>query len=227
LREDFSALLTKAREQPIPTFVRHPVTGAKTEIHLSERAFADAVRVMMYHTPRDVPFLIERAAAGDFTPFAEAGLRANRDIYSGGSMGLHYCITCNEFVSRIKPDEIESATRGSYLGSWRVRAQMDACKEWPKSVLPSDYFEPFRLEMPIVIASGAADPASRPPNGEEIARSYMPNAIQIVVPGAAHTPENPCTRSIRHQLFRAGTTAGLDPGCLPQAQPPPFKLPAK
>jgi pimeloyl-ACP methyl ester carboxylesterase len=226
LREDFDALLKKAREQPIATFVRHPVTGARTEIHLSERALADAVRVMMYHTPRDVPFLIERASAGDFSPFAEAGLRANRGIYSGGRLGLHYCITCNEFVNRIDPGEIEPATRGSFLGSWRVRAQMAACKEWPKTELPVDYFDPFHLETPILVVSGAADPASRPPNGEKIAQSYMPNAIQIIVPGAAHTPENECTRSIRSALFRTGTTKGLDTGCMAKVQPAPFKLPA-
>src|SRR5262249_34882631 len=113
LRDDFAAVLKKVREQPASTFVRHPVTGARTEIHLTERMFADAVRVMMYHEPNahQVPFLIEQALAGDFNSFAEAGLRANRGIYSGGSLGLHYCITCNEFVSRIHPDEVEPSTR--------------------------------------------------------------------------------------------------------------------
>ncbi len=225
LREDFAALLKKTREQPVATFVRHPVTGARTEIHFSERAFADAIRVMMYHNAQEVPFLIEQAAAGDFTPFAEAGLRANRDIYAGGSMGLYYCITCNEFVRRINPEEIEPATRGSYLGSWRVRDQMAACKDWPKTELPADYFQPFRLETPTVVVSGAADPASRPPNEHEIVRSYLPNAIELVVPGATHTPENGCTRSIRHELFRTGTTQGLDISCIKNGQPVPFKLP--
>jgi pimeloyl-ACP methyl ester carboxylesterase len=225
LREDFAALLKKTREQEVTTFVRHPVTGARTEIHFSERAFADAIRVMMYHNGRDVPFLIEQAAAGNFSPFAEAGLRANRDIYSGGSMGLHYCITCNEFVSRIHPEEIEPATRGSYLGSWRVRAQMAACQEWPKTDLPADYFEPFQARTPAVVVSGADDPASRPPNDREIVRSYLPDAIQLLVPGATHTPENDCTRSIRHELFRNGTTQGLDIDCIAKRQPMPFKLP--
>jgi pimeloyl-ACP methyl ester carboxylesterase len=225
LRQDFVALLKKVHEQPIVTFVRHPVTGARTELHFSERAFADAVRVMMYHNARDVPFLIEQAAAGDFTPFAEAGLRANRDIYSGSGMGLYYCITCDEFVSRIRPEEIESATRGSYLGAWRVRAQMAACQEWPKTDLPVNYFEPFQVKTPAVVVSGAADPASRPPNEREIVKSYLPDPIELVVTGAAHTPENDCTRSIRHQLYRAGTTNGLDISCINKIRPSPFKLP--
>jgi pimeloyl-ACP methyl ester carboxylesterase len=227
LRDDFAAVLKRVREQPVTTFVKHPVTGARTEIHLSERMFADAVRVMMYREPsaHQVPFLIEQALAGNFNPFAEAGLRANRGIYSGGSMGLHYCITCNEFVSRIRPEEIEPATRGFFLGSWRVRAQMAACKEWPKTKLPEDFFEPFQLKTPTVLAWGLEDPASSPADGQEEAKSYMPNASQVLVPGAAHTPENDCTRAIRHRLFRTGTTDGLDISCVGKLKPLPFKLP--
>jgi pimeloyl-ACP methyl ester carboxylesterase len=227
LGDDFAAVLKKVREQPASTFVRHPVTGTRTEIHLTERMFADAVRVMMYREPsaHQVPFLIERALAGDFNPFAEAGLRANRGIYSGGSMGLHYCITCNEFVSRIDPEEIEPATRGFFLGSWRVRAQMAACKEWAKTELPVDFFEPFQLKTPSVLVWGLEDPASAPALGREEAKSYVPNGIQVLVPGAAHTPENDCTRAIRHQLFRTGTTDGLDISCVGKLKPLPFKLP--
>jgi pimeloyl-ACP methyl ester carboxylesterase len=225
LRQDFATLLNKAREQPVATFVRHPVTGVRTKIHLTERAFADAVRVMMYRTPRDVPFLVEQASAGDFSPFAEAALRANRGVYAGGRTGLYYCITCNEFVRRIKPEEIEPATRGSYLGSWRVKDQMAACKDWPKTDLPADYFQPFRLETPAVLVSGGNDSASPPNWGEEV-KSFMPNAIHLVVPGGAHTPENACTRSVRHELFRTGTAQALDVGCITKVHRPPFKLPA-
>ena len=227
LRNDFGRIMEKLRKQPITTFVKHPVTGAPTKIHLTERTFADAVRVMMYHQPsaHEVPFLIEQAVVGDFSPFAEAGLRANRGIYSGGNMGLYYCITCNEFVSRIQPDEIEPATRGLYLGSWRVRAQMAACKEWPRSALPPEFFEPFQLHNPIVLVWGLEDPASSPSHGVAEARAYMPNALQVLVTGAPHTPENDCTRAIRHQLFRSGTTKGLDISCVGKLKPPPFKLP--
>ena len=141
-------------------------------------------------------------------------------------MGLHYCITCNEFVRRIRPEEIEPATRASFLGSWRVRDQMAACKEWPKTDLPADYFEPFNLETPAVLVSGATDSAS-PPKWGEVAKAYMPNAIHVVVPGDAHTPENECTRSIRHALFRTGTTHGLDTSCTTKVQRAPFKIPAR
>jgi hypothetical protein len=51
LWENFAALLAKVRKAPFLTFVRHPVTGARTEIHLTERAFGDALRVVMYRNP--------------------------------------------------------------------------------------------------------------------------------------------------------------------------------
>src|SRR5262249_7030651 len=134
LGKDFAAVLVKVHEGPVLTWVRHPVTGARTEVHLSEQAFADAVRVMMYsgERAREVPFLIEQAMAGDFSPLADAAVRTVRAFYADARMGLHYAVTCNEFVDRIRAEEVEPATRGSYLGSWRVKNQMAACKEWPK-----------------------------------------------------------------------------------------------
>jgi hypothetical protein len=128
-------------------------------------------------------------------------------------------------VSRIRPEEIEPATKDCFLGSWRVRAQMAACREWPKSKLPADYFEPFKIDVPTVMVSGADDPASPPNWGEEVKKT-IPDALHVIVPGGAHTPENPCVRSIRHQLFSTGTTKGIDTGCVAQMKAPPFKLPS-
>jgi hypothetical protein len=54
----------------------------------------------------------------------------------------------------------------------------------------------------------------------------MPNAVHVIVPGVGHTPDNDCTRSIRHAFFRTGRTKGLDTGCMSKLLRPPFKLPA-
>src|SRR5262249_20583726 len=215
LREDFSVLLAKVHQGPVLTWVRHPVTGTKTEVHLSESAFTDAVRVMMYsgERARGLPFLIQQAIGGDFSAFADRALQTVRGFYAGARFGLHYAITCNEFVSRIRPDEVEPATRGSYLGSWRVKGQMALCREGPETNLPADYFEPFRSDVPAVLVSGDTDPVSPPRWGEEV-KSFMRNAVHVVVPGGGHTPENECTRAIRSEMFRTGATRGLDTSCM-------------
>jgi len=116
----------------------------------------------------------DRAVTGQLDADLVSGfLETARGFYAGARMGLHYAITCNEFVDRIRPDEIEPATRGSYLGSWRVKNQMAACKDWPKTDLPADYFEPFRTDVPAVLISGDTDPAAPPRWGEEV-KSFRP-----------------------------------------------------
>jgi pimeloyl-ACP methyl ester carboxylesterase len=160
----------------------------------------------------------------DFNPFADAAVRTIRGFYTGARMGLHYAITCNEFVGRIRPEEVEPATRGSYLGAWRVKGQMAACKVWPKTDLPGDYFVRFRSDVPAVLISGDTDPAAPPRWGEEV-KSFMPNAIHLVVPGGGHTPDNACIRSIKSEMFRTDATHALDLSCMAKLRPAPFKLP--
>jgi pimeloyl-ACP methyl ester carboxylesterase len=123
------------------------------------------------------------------------------------------------------PGETATEMAAEYLGSWRVKDQMAACKEWPKTDLPGGYFEPFRSEVPAVLISGGTDPVAPPRWGREVA-SFLPNAIHVVVPTGGHTPENVCTRSLRGELFRTGSTRGLDLSCVASLRPVPFKLPA-
>jgi pimeloyl-ACP methyl ester carboxylesterase len=226
LRQDFATILAKLHKAPALTWVRNPVTGARTDIHLSEQAFTDAVRVMMYHEEaRALPFLIEQTSSGDLGTFANAAMGSIRGFYADIRMGLFYAISCNEFVNRIHGEEVEPATRGTYLGSWRVNDEMSACKEWPKTELPADYFEPFRSNVPTVLVSGDTDPAIGPRWGEEV-KSFMPGAIHLIVPGGGHTPDNACTRSVRRQLFGSGSTKGLDVSCMASLRPAPFELPS-
>ena len=223
LADDFASIVKKLREQPVRTTVDDPVTHAATEVSLTEAIFTDAVRVLMYHDTRIVPLLIEQAKAGDFQPFAKAGLDAARGIYGGLRAGLNFAIVCNEFTRRIRPEDVEPATRGSYFGTWRVNSQMALCSEWPKTEVPRDWFEPFRSTVPVVLVSGDVDPGSRP-SGADDAKSSFPNAVSIVVPGGAHVPDNECTKSVRRQLFENGATKTLDLGCVATMKAAAFRM---
>jgi pimeloyl-ACP methyl ester carboxylesterase len=226
VREDFAGLLAKLSEEPVLTWVRHPVTGARTVVRLPESAFVDAVRVMLYsiESARQIPFLIRQATIGDFNPFAEVALRMVRGIYGGVRVGLNYSVTCNEFVNRIRPEDIGTATRGRFFGAWRIKGQMATCKEWPRTDLPGDFFEAFQSNVPTLLVSGDTDPVSPPEYGEEV-QSFMPNSTHLVVPGGGHTPDNACVRSVRAEFFRTGVARGLDTSCMTLLRPAPFKLP--
>jgi pimeloyl-ACP methyl ester carboxylesterase len=224
-RGDLAAILQSLREKPVRVQVKHPVTGTPAELTLSEPAFTDGLRVMLYSAERgrSVPLLLQRARAGDFTPFAEAALQGSRGLRNALRFGLLLSITCSEDVVRIRPEEVDKETAGSFIGAHRVRGQMAACAEWPKAQVPEDYFGPFTSNVPVVLVSGNLDPVTPPQWGEEARRS-LPNSIHVVTPGG-HTSGNPCLDSIGSQLFRTGTVQGLDTSCVAALRNPPFVLP--
>jgi pimeloyl-ACP methyl ester carboxylesterase len=225
LREDFSAVLARLHQAPVRASVRHPVSGAQTQIQLTEQAFADAVRVMMYSGARgrEIPFLIAQAKAGDFDLLAETAIDANRGFYGAAPLGLYYAVTCNEFVDRIRPGDVEPATRGSYAGAARVKDQMASCQAWPKTILPEGYFQPFRSDVPALLISGDTDPAS-PPRWGEAVHAFLPNSVHVVVRGG-HVPIASCTDEVAGAMFRTGSSEGLDLDCMAKIRPVPFKLP--
>ena len=220
-RDDFASLLKKLQTGPVLTSVRHPVTGAQTEVHLTERAFGDALRLMMYHNPYEIPSLLEQAKAGNFSPFADEAVRVNRGIYSGGRMGLHYAITCNEFVSRIRPKrwKPQHAELFSAPGECAIRWRPARTGQRPS-------YPPITIShsvgSQIVLVSTEADPASSSGRWDKEVASTMPNAVHVTVPGLGHPTDNKCLQAIRHALFRSGTTKNLDISCMAKLQRPPF-----
>jgi hypothetical protein len=135
-------------------------------------------------------------------------------------------VMCTEDVARIRAEEVERETQGSFLGSRFVSSLLTACaEEWPKATLPSDYFEPFQSQVPTVMISGKYDPATPPRFGEE-AKPFLPNSVHLVTPESHGYPkDDSCFASVGAQLFRTGTLKGLDFSCVKAQRPLPFAMP--
>jgi pimeloyl-ACP methyl ester carboxylesterase len=228
LRENFAAVLARLRRGPVATSARHPDTGARSEIQLTEEGFVDAMRVFLYRSTsaREIPYLIEQAAAGDFSAFADVAVRSARGFYGAVRGGVAFAVTCNEFVNRIRPEEVAPAGRGSFLGTWRIDRQRAACAIWPATDLPADYLASFRSDVPALIVGGDTDPVTPPSWANEI-RTILPNSAIVIIPQAGHTEENVCVLGIRHAFFRTGSAQGLDTSCIGNLRPTPFRLPAR
>lgn len=227
LRENFAAVLARLRQGPVTTSIRHPDTGVRSEIRLTEEAFVDAMRVFLYRSTsaREIPFLIEQAAAGDFSAFADVAVRSARGFYGAVRGGVAFAVTCNEVVNRVRPEEVAPAGRGSFLGTWRIDRQRAACAIWPATDLPADYLAPLRSDVPALIVGGDTDPVTPPSWMEEMRATILPNSLIVTIPQAGHTEENDCIFAIRHAFFRAGSVQGLDTNCVAGVRAPPFRLP--
>lgn len=226
LRSDAATIMKRLEAEPARVTIPNPATGQPIEVTLTASGFADALRVMLYgiENERRVPLLLAGALAGDYRPFAAAGLANNRGFSGAIRTGLLLSFTCAEDTWRIRPEEVERESAGSFLGTLRVRAQMAACSVWPKGKVPAGYYRPPVSRVPVLLVSGYLDPVT-PPEWGEIARRRFPNGIHVVVPGGTHTPTSPCIEGLAGKLFATGSVKGLDVSCVAKDPIPPFALP--
>lgn len=225
VQRSFDTVRARLRAAPATVAYRHPATGATTMLRLSEEAFGEAVRVMMYNggRARRLPLLLDRALDGDLAPFAEAGLAANRQLRDQLRLGMLLSVVCSEDVARIRSGDIERETRGTFLGDTRVRQQMAICAEWPASALPADHAAPFRSDVPVLLVTGNLDPVTPPVWGEAMGR-FFSRARHLVVP-AGHDASSPCMASIMQAFLLRAALDGLDTSCAERLRAPPFLLP--
>lgn len=225
LAADFATLRARLRERPARVRLATGSGEEPVEVSLSEEAFGEALRVMLYRadSARGIPLLISRALDGDFVPFATTGLEVNRRLRDQLRLGMLLSVVCSEDVARIRPEDVARETRDTFLGDIRVRQQMAVCADWPRGALPADYAAPFRSEVPVLLMSGNLDPVTPPIWGDLTAR-YFANVRHITVPGG-HLIDSSCTDAISRAFFAAGSAEGLDTSCVSSLRPPPFALP--
>jgi pimeloyl-ACP methyl ester carboxylesterase len=141
---------------------------------------------------------------------------------------MYLSVTCSEETLRIAASDIGSDTP-DFLGSDRLMRQMNACRAWPQSSLPADFFQPVRASVPALIITSTLDPVTPTPWGRQLLEN-MPNARLIEVPDGAHDSfemDNfiPCIIGLSFSFWNAGTTAGLDTSCIATLKPPGFFVP--
>ncbi|MEM7454903.1 MAG: alpha/beta fold hydrolase [Planctomycetota bacterium] len=225
LRSKFETILDRLEVEPAEAEVIHSGTGKTETVTLTRGTFASAVRFQMYYSgnSRRLPLLINAAYDGDYRPFATSALQQNIGLRQSIAMGMLLCVTSAEDVARITPDEIESVTAGSFVGSSRVHSQMAAAGIWPRSELPENYGEPVCSDVQTLIFSGTIDPVT-PPQWGDLVHGNFPNSLHVVVP-AAHDIGGPCVDLIKRQFLTAGTVENLNTSCVDGMQLAPLELP--
>jgi hypothetical protein len=182
IKNEFDALLKKGKQAPF-SFEYIDTSNKKELLSISWNAFETKLRTMLY-TPagmRQIPHVVHQAYLGNFNPFVEQfpkGVDTNNLI----AEGLYLCITCSEDVPFIQPGEIDSVTKGTFMGTYRIDQQTRACAQWARGKIPKDFFEPVVSKIPTLILSGGFDPVTPTSMAKEIA-SHLPNSTLVIIPG--------------------------------------------
>lgn len=222
--QHFNAVMQRFVRSAVPVSIRNAATKRFETIPLSKEVLVDRLRQAMYdpQNAATIPYAVERAYRSDYIPLG--------DLVNGMSLALAGALDGGAFLSYTCADEmpfideraIKAAAARSFAGDLRFRAQQRACSIWKVRPMPRSFNDPVRTALPILIVTGSDDPTT-PPRAAREALPFLPNARQVVVRGAGHTTETPCTDRLMVKFVRATSAKGLDISqCTELFKQPPF-----
>lgn len=228
LRQDLDRLSRSFGDSGVSLTIKHPVTGADAALVIRKEIFFERLRSKMYMITgaREIPWIVTRAAQGDFAPFLELMIPEDFNEPPWLAEGLYLSITCAEDIPYIDTAAAQLSYEGTYFGDYRVTQQTNAARHWPRGSLPAGYHDPFISEMPTLIISGYYDPITPPSFAEEVHR-LLPKSRLLSIPSMAHVPggmtNEECITDLINRFFQMGTADSLDASCIETMQAPPFR----
>ena len=224
LKKRFDDLLAGLSKHPARVHVQDPLTGAPADVTISRDLFAAGVRGVLYQQDFAslAPLIVAHAAQGDFAPFIAATAGLDAGFARTMSFGMMFSVVCSEDLPGTTPQEIEEASKGTFLGPKLALDFLKICSFWPRGQVPKGFREPVRSDKPVLLLSGELDPAT-PPRWAENARATLPNSLHLVVPGVGHgATAEACVPQLMAQVIDKASVQGVDAGCLKPLRRPPF-----
>ncbi len=226
LRQDFSALLQRLKQEPLVAKVRHPETGEEIELTLTADAFASAVRGMLYsaEVSQLLPVVIEQVAQGKLDALLTQSMLVSHSVQNTMSLGLLLSVACSEDLPRVHNPELAEYAAQSFLPASSVAEMRAACQVWPHARTNPDTAEPVVSDVPTLLLSGELDPAT-PPRWADLALEGLHRGLHVVVPGQGHgTLSVGCVPKLVTRFIGAGSADGLDASCVNGLKRPHFFL---
>jgi pimeloyl-ACP methyl ester carboxylesterase len=216
----FAAVVARFDKESVQT----PLVDHGAPVMLSREVFDDRLRQSLYDAPSAayVPFVIDRAYDGDYGPLAQMINVTTDGITGFVEVGSNLAYVCAEQLPFITEAAVKKTSANSFEGDTRVRAEQRACAIWRVAKAPDAVYAPVRSDIPVLMVSGSDDPAS-PPQAAADELPLLPNGKRVLVMGAGHVNETPCTDALKIAFVRAGSAKGLDVDkCSADFKRPPF-----
>ena len=122
----------------------------------------------------------------------------------------------------MREEEVEAATRDTFLSDWRLRQQQAACKLWPHAVISASYREPVHSEVTAMFVSGDADGGTPVWISAHAAPGFT-NRVEVIMNNRGHTEWGTCIERVYQRFLNQGFVQGLDTSACAHPSRPPFK----
>lgn len=219
-RAQLDALL--AIEQGPEVEYRDPSTGELRSEPFRRGHLVAVARLFAYapNLAALLPLTLSEAAAGRYAPLMAQARLLNGSLGEMIHHGMQLSVLCSEDAGELSEDPADA---GTVLGNELIALTLAQCAAWPHGERPTDFREPLRGELPVLLLSGELDPVTPPRYAEEVART-LPNARHLVLRGQGHNVIGAgCVPKLLAQFIEKADANALDAGCLDSLRaPPPF-----
>ena len=227
LAEDTEAVYNKLQGEP------YQIDVEETPYVLDESLAAAALYNALYSplTASILPLAVDSLLQDRQDEQLQILIFLLRPKFEGISLPMHYATVCSEDpVTSV--DDAESLDEVYSIVSEYIRSDassyMVICSYLNLPLLPDETDNPISSDLPVLLLSGAFDPATPAYNAEEVLTT-LPNGFSIEFPYGGHVQflsGDPCAESIV-AAFIADPTREPDSSCIDETLPLQFPLPAE
>jgi pimeloyl-ACP methyl ester carboxylesterase len=183
------------------------------------------LRLMSYSatTAALLPLVVDEAYRGRYeTLVAQAELALGSAEQSIG-FAMHNSVVCSEDVPLAEPGNAYG--RGTYLGEAVMQALLAICTDWPIGIVDADFKQPVESDVPVLLLSGASDPATPPSYAKRVIEGGLTNALHVIANDQGHSIAMVgCVPRLIRDFIDSGSLSGLDAGCIEREVATPFFL---
>jgi pimeloyl-ACP methyl ester carboxylesterase len=220
-------LLARAAAAPLRGQVAHPLTGALETIELNPELLRALLRTPMYapQIAALLPFALAQAERGDFGALMTMSVALSDGMSDNLAIVMHLAVICAEDLPRVDEAAVVRAT-ATRFGAGFIDLYRRACKPIARRAVPPEFYSVSDADVPVLILSGGADPATPPRHGEALAKKLR-RATHFVAPHLGHgVSMQGCAPDLVTRFVRQGHADGLKGECLARLPAPlPFLPP--
>lgn len=206
--------------------VSQPLTGRPEELRLEPATLAAVLRVPLYSPPLAalLPYALAEASRDNLTPLLTVAASLTSSVTENFAEGMHFAVVCAEDLPRVD-DAARATVAATRFGSSFIRIYDEACAAVPARAVPDAFYRLSDADVPVLVLSGGADPATPPRHGERVARG-LKRATHVIAPHLAHgVSMHGCAPELVAGFIRQAGSAGLDLDCLNRLPAPKFFAP--
>lgn len=171
---------------PRDVTLQHPLSGRDESLRLTTDMLDGLVRTSLYSPllASALPLAIDAAATGRWTPLVGLAQALSGGGRAGAlAQGMHFSVICAEDQPLFERAGPVPGT--DFGGSWS-ELYRQTCASWPRGHVQADFYRVPPAAVPVLLLSGAIDPATPPRHGDRVAQALGPKARHVVVPNAGH-----------------------------------------